>query len=1531
MSPFLCSPPGWTDGHVSKCIEESYLELVIPVGAILASTLVLGLYTFRQRHDPVAARGYQPVAADDDDDDDNPEDVVPSNPQVRLTRHIERMEAGILAVDLAGGAVLAFYGGELAPGGSLFLSAFLFTLVNARMWGASRLGLALRFHSEILYCVQWICLFPIAHKALVTDAGGIEFWALVGRLCLFKTLILFHWTAPHASYSGYSGNWAGDVDGDDLGRDERASFLAQLFFSWLEPLLWKAFKAGSLDSTVDLYPLNSRISAAAVVPEFRMRAAAAANFLWKVFHFLKWDLLRQGAWAALTGVLVFVPPVLIKLILEYLAAGRVNPSTAWLYVLGLFSANITASMSDCQCGWVGFKLGAKLRTVLFDQVYGKVMRRRMVGSSSSSGGADSAPGTKFTSDGAIFNFVSGLTRIQDIDFISTMSGSVYLVWVTFPVQITIGTCLLYQIMGISGVLGVVLMIALLPLNVMVSKRLAAVQSQLLGASDARIQASNDLFGAIRTIKFYSWESHFRRRVLEKRQAELKILRNRFIWWSISMTVFYSLPFIVTILTCFFYTIVWDGRLGTSIAFPALATFAVLRIPLNRLADSITFLIQAHVSLVRVTKFLEEPETEKKSQISCNADQSFIGFKDASLKWPVEKIQAGSSAGDSIPVGELAPPAGFRLENLNVAFRKDGLNTICGPNGSGKTAVLLALLGELHLEQGQVGFHNNNNSRKDSLQGGTHDLDESAAYCPHEPWITNQSVRENILLETQFHLSRYEEVLQAVALNQDLAAFSDGDMTSAGENGSRLSGGQKQRISLARALYSTSKYVLLDDCLSALDSRTAKHIFFNAIKGPLMKGRTCILATHHTQLAVPHSDYVVVLDSGKVKTQGPPTDIFLRSNFDIGREQQKAGAVNTISLDESDIGEDADTPPKETTAPSSKDVKGESKSGEGSVAWSVVRSYLADMGQSWFWSLVFAGFAAQQFVSLGTNLWMKVWAKQYDALVESEMSNEKPADVPTAYYLLIYISICVAYAVVTLLRDLVTFSGSLKASTAIYERLLNRVTSAKISVGQITNRFSKDISVVDQSLASFSVSVLQIVATVAMVVILVFWAIPNVFLVLVLGVICIAYYYTTALYLQGAQDLKRIAASSRSPLYQQVGETISGYISIRAYGREALFTAKHHRLVNGLNQPYILLAGSKQWLTMRVGILSSVITLVTSSFVILRASSIDVGVAGLVLTYAATFTENMLWFIQLYAIIQQSLTSVERIVEYTTIEQEETEPSPTSTTRPTDLLDPPQSWPSEGHVQFHNFTARYAPNLDPALRSISFEARPGERIAVVGRTGAGKSSIPLALLRVLQGDFGPGSGRIEIDGVNISDVKLDTLRGKALSVIPQDPQLFSGSVRDNIDPLGQHVDAEILTILRSMQDHEMAQDMNLDAPASGLSRGQSQMLCVARGLLRRTRVLVLDEATANVDHVADKAIQAGLKSFVAEGNTTVITIAHRLLTIAEYDRVLVLDEGRIVEQGTVRQLLEQKGTGNIFRTLCEESGDMDAIKALAGLR
>ncbi|KUI70372.1 ATP-dependent bile acid permease [Cytospora mali] len=1519
MSSPLCPFPWWNDGRVSTCVERGYLGLLIPLTAGLVSIFLAWFRCVRLRNHQSRPQGFEALASKDEDDDDG----SPVAPVIRQTIttipwRVEILEAASLVADLIIGVILLIRGSERAPFGSLLLSLGLLVLFLSRHRD-NELRNTLQSQSEGLYCVQWICIFITAHAALVDQFGEFTCIAILLRLAFYTGLVLIHWTASRAPLTQPSGEWAENIDELPLGRDETASKLSRLLFSWVDYLLWKAYRTGPLE-TADLYPLNRFLASTTITPNFRARMSPTVPMLLQIFHFLKRDLLRQGVWAAATGVLVFVPPMLIKLILEYLESPNdITASTAWLYIFGLLLSTLVAGIADGQCGWVGYIISTKLRAVLLDQIYTKVMRRRMV--QSVDGEADAE--TQYTSDGAIYNFVSA-----DVDFISTMSGSVYLVWVTFPVQITIGTCLLYKILGLSGVLGVLLMIALLPLNILVSKRLAAVQGQVLAASDARIQSSNELLNSIHTIKYYAWEQPFRERVLEKRRAEMTIMRSRFIWWSISMTVFYSLPFIVTVLTCFFYTIVWHDSLGTAVAFPTLATFAVLRIPLNRMADSITFLIQAHVSFLRVDKFLGERETDKRSQLSTN-DTSSIGFERATLTWPLSYSKPNSQNEDDVSLADLPSSVRFRLQNLNIDFRQEELNVICGPSGSGKSSLLLALLGEMQLDEGNIFLPYQNSTLRGLSDGHSHSespirLHATTAYCPHEPWIMNQSIRANILLGLPFNATRYEEVLRAVALVQDITMLSKGDQTLAGENGSRLSGGQKQRVSLARALYSSSKYVLLDDCLSALDSRTARHVFFHAIKGPLMRGRTCILATHHTRLVIPHSDYVIILDAGKVKAQGTAQETM--SIDPVAAHEAERGAEPVLAESDSDIVTVSPEEPLEDK--SSHPVEGKE---EGAVSWSIIWGYLKDMGSRWFWILVISGFVAQQLASLGTNLWIKEWAFQYDKL-EKAATGETSERVPAWYYLSVYTAICVAYSSITLLRDLVTFSGSLKASSNIYERLLDSVLFAKFAffdrpLGQITNRFSKDISVVDQSLASFSVSAFQIAATVAMVVVLILWVIPGFVLFLVLGAIFFAYYYITALYIRGAQDLKRIESIARSPLYQRVGETIAGYVSIRGYGRESLFAAELGSLVDGLNQPYLLLWASKQWLTMRVNILSSIITFTTGAFVVWEVGLIDAGSAGLILTYAATFTENMLWFVQIYAIIQQNLTSVERVVEYTSVEQETTG---AITTR--SLQRVPDYWPAQGGIRFHNFTARYTPQLDPVLKAIDLEVKAGERVAIVGRTGAGKSSLALALLRALVVD--DDGGWIELDGVDIAGVELARLRGTAITIIPQEPQLFGGNVRTNLDPLGQYSDVELLGVLRLMQKQQKRpQDdlhLDLDQQASALSRGQCQILCVARGLLRKSRVLVLDEATASVDHAADAAIQAGLRMSAAAAGTTVITIAHRLLSIADYDRVVVLDAGRIVEQGDIRDLLRHTGEGSVFRRLCEESGDLEGIRRATGI-
>ncbi|KAK8135912.1 ABC bile acid transporter [Apiospora sp. TS-2023a] len=1538
MDIISCSEPEWPGEQysASKCVTKRLLDLLVPAATCLLSLTVTGAGYYHY----VRRRRRYGISLESEPTNRTPllpgrvvayvPDSRSPNYRVRTSRPMKSLEIVTLAIIVSTDAARLVYHEQYGSAISLSVSVYLLALSLAQCIGHGPAITRLQPHSMALYAVQVVCTAVILPLSFPDHPDRDIMYAYYFlRIWLFVGLFAIHGFAPRIRQQS-------DLHGDDsapppTGAQERASLFSRLGFSWMTGLLLGAFRVGSLDAA-RLDPLGLAQTSAVVLPAYyestHKKARDTGRLLWQIFRFLCRDILQQGLWAVVASVAVFIPPLLIKLVLEYLESDK-YASLKDLFVAGLFLSVAVAGLAESQCGWKGNRINAKLRAVLLSQIYRKTCKRVAVKPASDEETDGSKP---TTTDGTILNMVSG-----DVDHISVMSGSLYLVWVTFPVQIIIGTYLLYRILGWSGILGVVLMVALLPVNVQLSKRLAAVQGNLLSATDARIQATDELLGAIRPIKYYAWEVPFRERVREKRTAELSKLRSRFVWWSISMTVFYSLPFLSTLITFFLYTVVGHNRLETSVAFPALATFAVLRIPLNRLADSITFLIQAYKSLVRVEQFLQEPEAGQRKQGPSNASPTAVGFDEATLTWPSSDISS---------------PGSFALRRLTIEFRQGGLNVLYGPSGSGKSSVLLALLGEMHLEQGQVIMPVTENPND---RGGTEHMDRltepahTTAYCPHEAWVMNHSIRANILLGLPFNSQRYQKVLEVVALGPDLAVLAEGDQTLAGDGGSRLSGGQKQRVALARALYSPATLVLLDDCLSAVDSRTAHHIFFHAIKGSLMQGRTCILATHHVQLAVPHCEYAVELDNGRVKTQGT-ADYVLKTAF-----LEKPPSAEALAVDLSDKGNTTASTEEvrklldsDTGAPTTNETAAGNKLNEeklqGAVSWSVVGYYLNAMGSTWFWILVLCGFALQQFAALGTNFWISEWAFQ----------DSRTAVVNPWYYLAIYAAICAAYAIITFMRDMLTLWGSLRASSKIFEQLLGSVLFAKLAffsrhpLGQITNRFSRDVGVVDQLLASFSVSALQIAASVATIIGLILWAAgpSSGFMAAILLVLFVAYYAIVILYLGGARNLKRIEAAARSPLYQLVRETLAGRVSIGGYGLyESLLAGEHAAAVDELNRPFLLLAAAKQWLTLRVNVLSGIVLAATGAFVLYSGyggggAALDPGVAGLVLMYALSFTENMLWFAQIYAIIQENLTSLERIVEYTETEKEPIEtpdqPVGTSTARATNKIssDIPPDWPQRGDVRFKNITARYEPHLEPALKNVTFQVNAGERVAIVGRTGAGKSSLALALLRGL--DLDPGS-TIEIDGLDISTVPLSRLRGDSITIVPQDDADLSifgkdTTVRQNLDPLNQHSDsdADIDAVLRSMNYR-----LDLDAPASDLSRGQRQVASVARGLLRRSKVLVLDEATASVDHAADAAIQAGLRAHVAETGTTVITIAHRLRTIADYDRVVVLDGGRVAEEGRVRELLlEGKKDGErcdgcgkanaLFRRLCEESGDLEAI-------
>ncbi|KAH8816638.1 putative ATP-dependent bile acid permease [Xylogone sp. PMI_703] len=1516
LSFLHCPSPVWDNGRVSTCVQRNYLSILIPLVTCAISLVLLRILPRIHRN----LRAQQSPHSEPLSSSENRANGVR---YITLTSpRSAQFEGRLLLADVTVGVVLVLYASQLesarlSPWVSVLSSTYLYFLYRSRTRKDSKdpaLLAQLWSHSSILYTSQWLCLSVIAYAATIEHFDPYVITVVGLRLALFTLLLLLQFTAPRALVDGFDNG--DDYDSVLPSEEQTASLLSRLTFWWVGDLVWKPYR--NTLQVSDLHDLTQDQKSSVVASSFHLITSVSLPLLWRLYHFFKWDILLQGTWAAIMSVAMFVPAVLLRLILDYLESPDImTRMTAWLCVAGLFVSGVLFSLADCHCEWIGRRISTKMRAILINELYTKALRRKLSESPDEGDDRDD-PGANI-SNGTILNLMA-----IDSTNISEISAYLHFVWISFPLQISVATYLLYRTLGISGVGGVVLMLVLLPLNVAVNKRQSTAQAQLLTATDARIHSSNEFLSNIRIIKFCAWENGIKERITKLRNIELKRLRSYFIWWSISMTIWYSIPFIVTILTLLFYTVIFRNSLESSVAFPALAVFALLRMPLDRVAATISFVLQAHVSLVRVDRFLKEEETSKYVK-SLGEQDSSIGFDNATLEWSSRRLDVVSIQ-DDIQLPDISPTTHFRLHNLKISFLSGRLNIVCGASGSGKTSLLLALLGEMSLLQGRILLP----SDVDEANSLFHRFNRKIfAYCSQEPWIMNRTIRANILFGLPFDSQRYQSVLNAVALSEDLKALDKADETMAGEKGSRLSGGQKQRVSLARALYSRAQYVLLDDCLSAVDSKTARHIFFHAIKGPLMNERACILATHNTRLVLPHCDFAVFLENGQVKAQGTPKSLVLAGIIGAGaiegqdeqpelptRGLKSDTLTDSNQLSRGELLSDSDV--TEIRAEAKADYE-EDKS-IGAVGWPVMRFFLISMGAGWFWTIFFSNFAAQQLTSLGTNLWIKLWAHQYD--IQEKKSGLLPQaqdKVDPTYYLAVYGVICLTFVTISFFRDAITLYGALKASSRIHDRLLNSVLHAKlvffdkVPLGQITNRFSKDIEVLDRELAPYMISTLQLSILLVIIIILISTVFPTFFLIAV--IVCLVYYSISTVYINSSRDLKRIESVERSPLYQQFGETLSGYVTIRAYGNESSFTKQTHRLIDCYNRPHNLLWAAKEWLTFRVGSISSLISALTGSFALWQLGSINSGVVGLVLTYASTFTENVLWLVQLYAIIQQNFNSIVRLIEYIEVEQELSKPA-----NPT--FRPPAQWPSQGWVYFQGYSTKYAPNLEPILRSINFEARPGQRVAIVGRTGAGKSTVTLALIRALEAS----GGQIMIDGVDIAAISLEQLR-QAVTVVPQDPTIFNGNLRDNMDPLRYYTDEEIFAALRNVHLLDSLGSSSLDQPVTSLSLGQRQLMCIARGLLRRSRILVLDEATASIDSEMDALVQSSLRTSIVSG-TTVLTIAHRLHTIADYDRVVVLDAGRVVEQGSIKHLLSRRGPDAVFRNLCEESGDLEKIERVA---
>ncbi|KAJ3286409.1 hypothetical protein HDU79_006491 [Rhizoclosmatium sp. JEL0117] len=934
----------------------------------------------------------------------------------------------------------------------------------------------------------------------------------------------------------------------------------------------------------------------------------------------------------------------------------------------------------------------------------------------------------------------------------------------------------------------------------------------------------------------------------------------------------------------------------------------------------------------------------------------------------------------------------------------------------QTDMILALLGEMKRLGGRAFLPKNSMA-----------ADSSVAYVAQTAWLLNATIRENILMGHAFDEKRYRETLEACSLVRDLETFSGGDLTEIGEKGVSISGGQKQRISLARAVYSDASVVLLDDPLSAVDAPTARHLLKYAVLGAL-KGRTVILVTHAVGLVAPFADHVVILQNGEVVSQGTPTEIASDPNVPDITHQMLAQTV--VLTDEEDVKKDPNAAEKKDVVASDEDgtkLVEDEKRETGSVSWKVYKTYW-DAGGGLLFLISFVVFQwLQSGANVSTDWWLSKWTSSANAtepvgnmtsafvygpvqqfgaaplmMAAGFVDGTKTTNVvslqsfvasavsatgglghsETMFFIAIYGLLGFMKVLVAVILNLINVFGAIRASRSLHESLLASVLGAPLRffettpLGRILNRFSKDISTIDEDVMNSVFYFCHQLVKGATIIAVISYSAP--WFLISFFPIFYAYMSITQQYLNVSRELKRLQSISRSPIFSLFSECLAGVVTVRAYNQTARFQQMSSDRVNTNHKAFYLLWTANRWLCIRTDMISAVVILCAGGAVI--SGNVNAGWAALTLLYAGQFSEALLWIVRMHADMEMSMNSVERCREYMDIEQEPA--------RVVEGYRPSAEWPEKGEISVDGLSVRYGGDDQPfVLNGVTFKTRPGEKIGVVGRTGAGKSTLSLAFFRIIP----LAQGSITIDGMDIGRMGLSDLRSK-LTIIPQDPVLFTGTVRSNLDPHGECDDAELWHVLRSTHVLEsvngatesgsssttltpgvsatdldavatndevtltnpslkrvassatmksMSSSMSsnsgnsltLDSPVTenggNFSQGQRQLLCMARALLRKSKVIFLDEATASIDAATDAKIQQTIREELKDA--TVLTIAHRLKTVCDYDRVLVLDKGQVVEFGTPLELIENEKEGiaaGYFRKMCEDSGELTELVRIA---
>ncbi|CAH2229132.1 jg8067, partial [Pararge aegeria aegeria] len=1080
-------------------------------------------------------------------------------------------------------------------------------------------------------------------------------------------------------------------------------------------------------------------------------------------------------------------------------------------------------------------------------------------------------------------------------------------------------------------------------------------------TDNRIRLMNEVIQSIEAIKMYAWENAFAGIIGQARRKEMNVIK-KMSWLRAVMISCVKLNTKVAIFLSIISFIAFKNELTAAKVFVIFSYYDILKYSLvDFLPLAITFTLEAYVSVQRIQEFLLLPEVDNQDGVDLinidevkntsglngvfekigNGQQAYIksetnleqlkpavlvSFKDYTAHWPSTEEDSKEKV--------------VALSDINLNIKPESLTTIVGTVGSGKTTLLQAMLREILPTTGHL-----------SVRG-------VLAYAAQDPWLFEASVRQNILFGQELDLRRYKQVIKCCQLKSDLDILPHGDKTVVGERGTSLSGGQRARISLARCVYQHADVYMLDDPLAAVDAKVAQAIYEECIRG-FLRDKATVLVTHHVQYAT-HASNVCVMRAGKIVAQGTYHElkngvaefeklIEMGSKGEEEKQKQKIAYEKQESVEHSHKLRSQRSMSEASQLSFNMDLdnnkdpayEGESQK-EGSVDFGVYLSYIKSGGGKFTMILLCSLFMLAQIFYSSTDVWLKEWvnieeansAYQKEVRNISTSTNSTPPlnfeELSKNYFHLtreqcvyIYASLIVICMFFTWNKLLVFYNTCIKASTVFHDTMFRGVTNAPMwffhhnPSGRILNRFSKDMGQVDTLLPVALVDCLGFFLEV--IAILVVVCLVNWWLLLPTAVVAFLLHLLRLLFLSTSRELKRIEAIARSQSLNHAAATVSGLSTIRSAREQQRTLAREFDKLQDLHSSAWSLVLSTNrafgfWMDM---VCCLYLATVTFSFFLFIGQDSMGGNVGLAITQVIGLVGMCQYGMRQTAEVENQMTSVERILEYTNLPAEKpVEPDVKALKSAHPNLDF-ESWPNQGEIVFEDVSLEYEKQpkkeqvsesgikLDEpayAIRGVNFTIRPGEKVAVVGRTGAGKSSLIAALFRLNK-----ISGKVTVDGVNADQAGLRRWRSR-LCALPQRPALFAATLRDNLDPEQKYTDAQLFAALNEVELQELVSSLpgglssKVGDGGGNLSSGQRQLLCLARAALARRAVLVLDEATANVDTETDKHIQTTIRTKFAE--STVLTIAHRLNTVMDYDRVIVMDKGRIVETGHPYELLTQ---------------------------